>query len=88
MIGVTVGYSVGEESVLIVGMLVSVGLGGIIRLNPPHPMRKKVNADIPARTLLVIVSRLHSLKFQCPSDARVGFTADDSSPRECAVLRG
>ena len=58
--GVTVGYSVGETSVLIVGVVVSVGLGGIIRLNPPHPMRKNVNADTPTRTLLVIAN-LHAL---------------------------
>jgi hypothetical protein len=67
--GVTVGYSVGETSVLIVGVVVSVGLGGVIRLNPPHPMRKKVNADTPTRTLLVIVSRIHitevSVSFRC-----------------------
>ena len=62
-IGVTVGEAVGEGSGLSVGVIVGVGLGGTIRFNPPHPMRRKVNADIPARTLLVIVSGGRSWQF-------------------------
>ena len=67
--GVTVGYAVGETSVLIVGVAVSVGLGGVIRLNPPQLIRMQVSADTPTRTLLVIVSRIHitdvSVSFRC-----------------------
>lgn len=51
-----------EGSRLGVQVGVNVGVRGTMRLNPPHAMRNKVSADIPARTLLVIVSWQH---FDC-----------------------
>ena len=39
-------------------MGIGVGVGGEIRLNDPHPRRKKTQLDIPTRNLFVIGSRL------------------------------
>lgn len=58
MIGVTVGYSVGEASGLAVHAGVVVGDGGITRLNPPHATVKSVTPEIQMKKNLVIASRV------------------------------
>jgi hypothetical protein len=49
-IGVTVAGAVGEREAVQVGA--RVGVGGTIKPNPPHPIKKKTSADTPMRIFL------------------------------------
>jgi hypothetical protein len=58
MIGVTVGYAVGEDNGLDVHTGVIVGDGETTRLNPPHATLKSVTPDIQIKKNLVIARTL------------------------------
>lgn len=58
MIGVTVGYAVGEARGLDVQAGVIVDEGETTRLNPPHARVKSVTPEIQIKKDLVIASRV------------------------------
>jgi hypothetical protein len=53
---VTVAVSVGEGSGEAVQVGTMIGVGVTISPNPPQPMRKRANIDIPIKSLFVITS--------------------------------
>src|SRR5215212_6200624 len=60
-IGVMVAGGVGEGSGSVVQVGSMTGVGAVTRLNPPHPMMKRANADIQITIFLVIAGRRFAL---------------------------